>query len=241
MKKNPLLFLFIFLLLFSVNPSECAFSWDGKTHLAIAKTAGYSRWYNALGADLAKIKAGAVEAYNHYSNNPSGTVITKETVLEQAKYYNNGDHRKGHLYGAIIASVREYKQKRLDGKHADPYLDYAVHYIGDLSQPLHNTIYNDFNKKNHLNIDLMLNTKQLNSANSIKIYSVIIKNEDDLAQKIADIANISIKLGYLIEKEHRILTTTEAMDQISYSTSLLKGLLEYLLPDKGYTKNGKQK
>jgi hypothetical protein len=228
MKRKPLLFIFILFLFFSINPVEHACSWDDKTHLAIAKAAGYSRWYNAAGADLAKIKAGSVEAYNHYSNNPPGTVITVETVLEQAKHYDKGDHRKGHLYGAIIASVREYKGKKLEGKYADPYLDFAVHYIGDLSQPLHNTVYNDFNKKNHMAIDLMIKPEELNSKNGIKLYPVNIKSENDFAKKIAEIANISIKLGYLLEKENRILTTAEAMDQISRSSSLLKGLMEYI-------------
>jgi hypothetical protein len=236
MKKDPLLVIIILFLLFILNHAEQACSWDDKTHLAIAKAAGYSRWYNSAGADLAKIKAGNIEGYNHYSNNPPGTVITKETVLEQAKYYNNGDHREGHLYGAIIASVREYKQKKLEGKHAYPYLDYAVHYIGDLSQPLHNTVYNNFNKKYHLTIDLMIKPEQLNSKNGIKIYPVSIMNEDDLAQNIADIANISIKLGYQIERENRSLTTAEAMDQISHSASLLKGLIEHILAYNGERK-----
>ena len=229
MKKNPSLFIIILFLLFGIIPAEQARSWDDRTHLAIAKAAGYSRWYNAAGADLAKLKAGNIEAYNHYSNNPPGTVITRETVLKQAKYYDNGGHRDGHLYGAVIASVREYKKKKLEGKHADPYLDYTVHYIGDLSQPLHNTVYNDFNKKNHMTIDLMIKPEEFDKKNGIKIYPVSIKNEADFAQKIADIANISIELGYRLEKENRTLTTEEAMDQISHSSSLLKGLIEYIL------------
>lgn len=228
MKNKSLLFIVILSLILTSTSAEQASSWDDKTHLAIAKTAGYSRWYNAAGADLAKIKAGNIEAFNHYSNNPPGTVITLDKVLKQAEYYDNGDHREGHLYGAIIASVREYKKKKLEGRHAEPYLDYAVHYLGDLSQPLHNTIYNDFNKKNHMTIDLMIKPEQLNSGNGIKIYPVTIKNEDDFAQKIADIANKSIKLGYLLEKENRILTNAEAMNQISHSSSLLKGLLGYI-------------
>ncbi|MFC1839620.1 hypothetical protein ACFL1N_08570 [Thermodesulfobacteriota bacterium] len=232
MKKNPLFFTIIFFLLLSVNHAEKACSWDDKTHLAIARAAGYFRWYNAAGADLAKLKAGDLEAYNHYSNNPPGAVITAKKILEQVNHYNRKDHSEGHLYGAIIASVREYKKNRKDGKYAYPYLDYTVHYIGDLSQPLHNTVYNDFNKKNHLEIDLMISANQLKSKTGIKIYPVSIKNENDLVEKIAHLANMSMKLGYQIEKENRILTAEEAMDQISHSISLLKGLLEYLMPDK---------
>lgn len=43
-------------------------AWHDETHLAVAKAAGYHRWYNAVGADIAKIKAGKPEsqrgAYN---------------------------------------------------------------------------------------------------------------------------------------------------------------------------------
>ena len=49
-----------------------------ETHLAIAKAAGYEKWYNAAGPDIAKVKAGDKEGYNHYSNNPPDTVVTPE-------------------------------------------------------------------------------------------------------------------------------------------------------------------
>ena len=230
MNKLPFIFLMICPLLFILYTGGNSYSWDDKTHLAIAKASGYFRWYNAAAADLAKIKAGDLEAYNHYSNNPPGKIINAEEVLDQVKYYNRKDHNEGHLYGAIIASVEEFKKNRKRGKYAYPYLDYTVHYIGDLSQPLHNTAYNDFNKKNHMKIDLMISADLLESKNGIKIYNVRIKNEKDLAEKIAYLAKISMELGYRIEKENRLLTEEEAMDQISHSVSLLKGLLKYVMP-----------
>jgi hypothetical protein len=51
-------------------------TWHDETHLAIAKAAGYEKWFNAAGADIAKIKAGAVEKRNHYVNNPPDTVVS---------------------------------------------------------------------------------------------------------------------------------------------------------------------
>jgi hypothetical protein len=50
-----------------------AWAWHDETHLAIAKAAGYEKWYNAAGADITKIKAGNVEKKNHYVNNSPGT------------------------------------------------------------------------------------------------------------------------------------------------------------------------
>jgi len=47
--------LIIFLLnLFIVTNLSIAFGWHDETHLAVAKAAGYSKWYNAVGADMTK-------------------------------------------------------------------------------------------------------------------------------------------------------------------------------------------
>jgi hypothetical protein len=92
--------------LIAVSPSLSS-AWYDETHIAIAKAAGYYKWFNACGADMAKIKAGNIEGHNHYVNNAEGTVITPEMVLAQGRKYNQIDH-KGHLYWAIIASLRDY-------------------------------------------------------------------------------------------------------------------------------------
>ena len=67
----------------------------------MAKAAGYPNWYNAAGADLAKIKAGDKETGNHYANNLPGTVVNPEMIREQVKRYDDPNDEKGHLYGAI--------------------------------------------------------------------------------------------------------------------------------------------
>jgi hypothetical protein len=64
----------------SVSPGFSS-AWFDETHLAIAKAAGYKKWFNATGADMAKLKAGKRESHNHYANNPPGTLITSETVI----------------------------------------------------------------------------------------------------------------------------------------------------------------
>ena len=62
-------------------PSE---GWFDETHVAIAKVAGYSKWFNAVGPDMIKEKMGNREGHNHFVNNPRGTVVTPEMVLAQA-------------------------------------------------------------------------------------------------------------------------------------------------------------
>ncbi|MFO7971638.1 MAG: hypothetical protein R6U40_07790 [Desulfobacterales bacterium] len=53
-------------------------------------------------------------------------------------------------------------------------------------------------------------------------------SEEDLTNEIARIANLSLKKGYQIEDEKRVLTRDEAYEQISHSASLFKAILEYV-------------
>ena len=56
-----------FILLFlSAPPSE---AWFDETHVAIAKAAGYAKWFNAVGPDMIKEKLGNREGHNHFVNN----------------------------------------------------------------------------------------------------------------------------------------------------------------------------
>lgn len=217
--------IFFISLLFLTDPS---LAWYDETHLAIAKAAGYSKWYNAAGADIAKIKAGDKEGHNHYSNNPPGTVVTPPMILDQVARYNDPSDQHGHLYGAIIASLRDYRSGKTAGKFAEYHLAYCAHYVGDLSMPLHNTLYNAFNRKNHSAMDGVVNDEVLDHPERIKIYPIRINSEEDLTREIARIANLSMELGYKLEAENRSLRKEEAYVQIGYSASLLKGILDYV-------------
>lgn len=203
-------------------------SWHDETHLAIARAAGYSKWYNAAGADITKIKAGDVEVKNHYVGNPPETVVSAQMVLDQVVRYNDSHDEKGHLYGAIIAAIREYQLAPRKGKYAQYHLAFCAHYAGDLSQPLHNLHYNDYNQRYHTATDGIIENEVLNNLPLIRIYSITIRSEADLAAQIAKIANLSMKLGGQLEKEGRLMTRQEAYRQISHSASLLKAILEFI-------------
>jgi len=218
------LFTFV-LLLVSPNLSH---AWHDETHLAIAKAAGYQKWYNAAGADIAKVKAGDKENHNHYANNPPNTVVTPEMVLAQVNRYNDPTDENGHLYGAIVASLRDYRSAKAAGKYAEYHMAYCAHYVGDLSMPLHNTLYNSFNRHHHAAMDGIVEDEVLNHLERIKIYPIQIRSEDDLVREIARIANLSMKLGYQLEKENRMLRKDEAYVQLGHSASLLKAILEYV-------------
>lgn len=203
------------------------YAWHDETHIAIAKASGYHKWFNATGADMAKLKAGKTESHNHYVNNPKGTVVTPEMVLAQVAKYNQIDEN-GHLYGAIIGSLRDYIRDKQEGKYGEYHLGFCAHYVGDLSQPLHNTLYNAFNRKYHQTIDGIINDEVLDNPQRIKLYLITIASEEALAREVACIANLSMKLGYKIEAENRLLTKGEAYTQISHSASLFKAILEFV-------------
>ena len=225
MKKN---LSFIFLSILILLATSQTWAWHDETHIAIAKAAGYEKWYNAAGADITKIKAGDIEKKNHYVNNPPGTVVTAEMVLDQAGRYKKSLDLKGHLYGAIIASIREYRTTTLKGKYAEYHLAFCAHYVGDLSQPLHKTLYNDYNQQNHTATDGVIEGEVLYNQPLIEVYPIDIQSEADLAREIARIANFSLKLGYKLEKEGRMLSRQEAYAQIGNSASLFRGILTWL-------------
>ncbi len=204
--KNRIQRIVALTILLFLNLPGLSQAWYDNTHLAIAKAAGYQQWYNAAGPDIAKIKAGDKEARNHYSNNPPGSVITPQMILDQITRYDDPSDEKGHLYGAIVASLRDYRSAKAAGKYAVYYLAYCVHYVGDLSMPLHNTLYNSFNRQNHAAMDGAVDDEVLDHLDRIKIYPIKINSEDDLIKEIARIANLSMKLGYQLEKENRNLT-----------------------------------
>ncbi len=203
-------------------------AWHDEVHLAIAQAAGYDHWHLAVGADMAKVKAGAIEQRNHYAYTPPGTVVNRQRVLDQIALYNDPHDQDGHLYGAIIASLRQYKQAVRNGRYAAYHLGFCAHYVGDLSQPLHNTLYNAYNRKHHRSTDGVLNGEVLANLTKIKLYKIDIASEEDLIREVARVANLSLNLGQTLEIENRLLTKSEAYRQISHSASLLKAILLFV-------------
>ena len=231
MPRSQLIVIYLFSLL--VLQFHEAFGWHDETHLAVAKAAGYDKWYNATGADITKIKAGSIEKYNHFSDNPENIKVTPDLVLNQVRRYNNPGHEEGHLYGAILASLREYQYAVEEAKYAEYHLAFCIHYIADLSQPLHNILYDDFNRTHHSTNDGVVNTDVLANIDKIKkhMYPISLRPdhfEEDLSREIARIANQSKQLGYTLKKENRDMTQEEAYLQLGHSASLAKSVLMHL-------------
>jgi hypothetical protein len=186
-----------------------------------------------VGPDIAKIKAGSTEPYNHYFDNNNNVEVTPEMVFSQINKYNKPADKEGHLYGAIIASLREYKKTLQAGKYPEYHIAFCAHYIGDLSQPLHNTPYDDFNKTHHvINDGIVENEVLKNIAHIEKNMYLINLNpthfEEDLSREIARIANLSRMPGHKLKTENIDITKEEAYVQLGHSASLLRAILKYL-------------
>ena len=221
----------IFLWLILNITTGTSWAWHDQTHIAIAKAAGYKSWYNAAGADMVKIKAGKIEEKNHFFDNDKNADITNRMVLNQADRYNNPMDEEGHLYGAIISSLREFRSTKSVGKYAEYHMAFAVHYIGDLSQPLHNISYDRFNKTHHSINDGIVEGEVLDKISEIQknMYEINLRPgnfEEDLAKEIARMANISRILGLKLRAENRDMTQKEAYEQLGHSASLLKAVLK---------------
>jgi hypothetical protein len=229
MKRFRTVWLFVMVCVAIVfGTPQLSSAWNDETHLAIAKAAGYHKWYHAAGADMIKIKAGSIESDNHYVNNAPGTLVTPAVIEGQIGKYNQEDP-PGHLYGAIIHSIRDYLEMTARGKYGEYHLALCAHYAGDLSMPLHHMPLSEFTKKYHKEMERFVNEEGLNRlVKKIKVYPLKIDSETALMREIARIANISLQLGYRLQAEDRLLTRTEAYEQLGHSASLFKGILAYV-------------
>ena len=234
-------------------PAIQALAWHDATHMAVVKAAGLDNYvYLAVGADMAKEKAGRTESQNHYNNTPRGVMVTPEMVLAQVSDYNKAGDADGHLYGAIIAALNDYRLKGASGKYARYPFGYAEHYLGDLSMPFHNIAYDDFNKKNHAANDGILEVsgpgnesteakvarlaagiqERMKNFPEIRLPGDVRDFNRELAIQIAAIANKASALGYSMEDAsppRTRLTEEEAYLQLAQSAQLLQAVAAALM------------
>lgn len=237
-----------------IVPASQTMAWHDATHMAVVKAAGLDNHvYLAVGADMAKEKAGQVEARNHYHNTPRGVRITPDMVLAQVRDYNEPGDSDGHLYGAIVAALNDYLLKGSSGKYAMYPLGYALHYLGDLSMPFHNIAYDAFNKTNHAANDGIVETsgpgdeateakvarlaaeirKRMNKLPVIQLSTDVKKFNKELAAEIAAIANKASALGYALADANpprTRMTEEEAYQQLAQSARLLQAVAAALVP-----------
>lgn len=223
-------------------------AWNDATHMAVAKAAGLDDYAHlAVGADMAKEKAGDVESGNHFNNTPKGVQITPAMILSQMADYNRPGDADGHLYGAILAAINDYVSRNEDNKYAMYPFFYAAHYLADLSMPLHNILFTSFNRSNHAANDGIVETggpenesmrgkvdriageiqKRMATLPPIGLAADDRNFYQNLASHVATIANKSAALGYAMADstpQRKLMTQEEAYGQLALSARLLKAV-----------------
>lgn len=251
--KNSSLLSFLIFACTAFLSADQSMAWHDATHMAVVKAAGLDDYaYLAVGADMAKEKAGDIERGNHYCNTPRGVKITPKMVLSQVRDYNRPGDSDGHLYGAIIAALQDFMARRDSGKYAMYPFGYAAHYIGDLSMPFHNIPVDEFTRKNHaandgiieMNVSRNESTdakvarlaaeirKRMAKLPSISFSSDATTFQREVAAEIAAMANKASVLAYSIKEAthgRSCMTEEEAYSQLAQSARLLKGVAEAIV------------
>jgi hypothetical protein len=216
-------------------------AWHDETHIAVGKASGYAQWYNLAAADIVKTQIKSLgladgEGQNHFYDAERPT--SSQDVYAQVEKFGKDNDPEGHLLGAILYKVREYQKAVVSGKYGEYHLAIVGHYCGDLSQPLHLSRYDSFNKNTHsANDGLVERYGFLLISENIAAAPVSIDSEDDLVKAIVDVANASFALAQKIRAEHRLMTEQEAFGQLRLSVALFGGILRYVGKERDFCKD----
>ena len=104
----------------------------------------------------------------------------------------------------------------------------AVHYLGDVTQPLHAYKYGEFNKAYHSTFDRILN--DMTEKELSKSLSGVTPAVGDLKKNVRKELLKSNKLAMRLEKEGRVITRKEAIGRLRRSVALSK---QYLAENPG--------
>ena len=248
-----------------------AFPWSSATHTFIAHKAGVPNPQYANFPDLSRNENYSLLLPYHWHDAAPNTVVTPDYIdqyqITVGNYVKVGareskpikirvpDHA-GVLYWEIVELYQKMKGKT--GWEYDYYLFNVAHYVGDLSQPLHNypygnepasdgKIYSEIGtwaKENHRAFDDILESsfpldKKTEKAFESWIVIPSIKSPDDLKKEISRVANASIALANRCYSEKRTISKEEALRQIAKSVSLLKGIIASTKPSSAGGENEK--
>ena len=235
-----------------------AYGWSCKTHLFIAREAGVADPQTACYPDLWKKENDALLGPHHWHNAAPDAVVDAEyidrfQIKEESFIRLGGTSLKpvkikvpdpaGVLYWKIVDTFRMLQDSR--GWEYEYYVSTIAHYVGDLSQPLHNFPYGSdpagngrsypeqgiWAKKMHQEFDQTLDTSLPLSGDEAGRFAGMIKppaivSVDDLKKEISRIANAAIALANRCYTEKRVLTREEALRQAAMSVALLKAIGE---------------
>jgi hypothetical protein len=202
-----------------------AHAWFDDTHRAVMEASGAP--YGSCVAIAPDILAHRLvtEGPNHYSN--QAAPITPADVLRQVDRVDRAD-AAGHVYGAIVVSARHVAAALASDKRPNYAYGFLAHYVGDLSQPLHNSPYDAFNQQHHRRIDgLVEQVPNLPAAIAARMRPLHLRNEAELATAIADVANAARAADVRL-RHSGDMSQDEALDLLGRSASLLRAINDWV-------------
>jgi hypothetical protein len=232
--------------------------WSCKTHFFIAREAGVANPHTACYPDLAKKENDGLLGPYHWHNAAPDAVVNadyidryqvKEELFLKADRTDSKPLKirvpdpAGVLYWKIVDLYRMMKDS--SGWEYEYYLSNIAHYVGDLSQPLHNFPYGSdpagdgksypeagsWAKRMHSDFDTALDPYIPLSGVEADHFSAMVKpppvrSADDLKKEISKIANAAISLADACYSAKRVISREEALKQTAMSVSLLKAIME---------------
>jgi hypothetical protein len=234
-------FAFCIIILFIHFSSSSVFPWSSLTHTFIAQKAGVPNPQYANFPDLTRNENSSLLGPYQWHDASPNTIVTPDYIdqyqIAVGDYVKVGsseskpikvrvpDHA-GVLYWEIMEIYKKMKGKM--GWEYDYYLFNIAHYVGDLSQPLHNypygsdpasdgRIYEEIGtwaKENHKAFDDILDSSLPLDQKTEKTLDTLvdapsIKFLDDLKKEISKVANHFIALANKCYSEGRIITKDE--------------------------------
>jgi hypothetical protein len=159
-------------------------------------------------------------------------------------------NKSGALYWEVLELYKDMRDQKEKGKSVYYYSTIA-HFIGDLSQPLHNFPYKETpasdgnvykeegnwatektgtNRDRHKDFDGAFD-KFINEKDGAKDFenygcSITINSLDDLKVEVSRIANSSLRIANECYKHKRDMNNEEAFGQVGMSISLLRAVKE---------------
>jgi hypothetical protein len=245
---------FAFVILISTH----SWAWSSKTHIFISQEAGIKYPEASCFPDLSKKDNNVLLGPFHWHGPSPNTIVTPDYIdrfqITEGQYVKVGSPESKPIKikvpdpaGVLYWKIMELYQamKGATGWEYEYYLTNIAHYVGDLSQPLHNFPYGNepasdgksypevgtWAKEHHLEFDDILESSfPLDKNKEEKFRAMInppqIKTIDDLKKEISKVANSSITLAKKCYYEKRIITQDEALKQAALSVSLLKAIIE---------------
>lgn len=239
--------------------STDALAWSSKGHMFIAQEAGMTNPETACFPDLSRNEEYDLLVRYHWHDAAPNTIVTPDYIdryqISKGAYVKVGSppgsspikirvpDPTGVLYWEIVELYKKLKGSR--GWEYDYYLSNIAHYVGDLSQPLHNFPYDGspasdgkiypevgkWSKEHHAKFDdaldsgLPLRTEK-KAAFEKMVIPIKIESADDMKKEISKVANSSISLANKCYSQRRIITGEEALKQVALSVSLLRAIID---------------